>query len=68
MLQLAVAASNGAQMGSMDIYVYPADLKAFGERLQGFPNLLRGEGWGEANEFPSASCPQTYEAHAFPAR
>ena len=43
MIQVAVVASNGTQVGSMEIYIYPEDLKAFGDRLQEFPSSMDHE-------------------------
>lgn len=43
MVELAVAASNDRQTGSMQIFIYPEQLREFGDRLQAFPSSMRDE-------------------------
>ena len=40
MLQIAVVISNGEQVGAMEVYLYPEQLKVFGEQLQQFPSSM----------------------------
>ena len=40
MLQLEVRASNDAQVGRQDFYVYPEALAGFGRKLMGFPKTV----------------------------